>query len=160
MNKQSWVNRAKDEAVSPVIGTILLVAMTVVLAAILYFMVLGMISNSSTGALVNLVSSSTHDGNNYTVDIIAVTETFFISDARVMVKDTNGDLYFSQLLTSFNGTWLNNTKYNDVNQDGKISPADYFQFKKGPGYFMAGWIIEIYHSSTQSLAGKTTFPSS
>jgi flagellin-like protein len=153
-----WADRAKEEAVSPVIATILLVAITVVLAAILYFMALGMISNSSTGALVNLVSSSTHDGNNYTVDIIAVTETFFISDARVVVKDTNGVLYFSELLTSFNGTWLNNAKYNDVNHDGKVSPADYFQFKRGPGYFMAGWILEIYHSSTQSLAGKTTFP--
>ena len=40
--KLKWKNQAKEEAVSPVIATILMVAITVVLAAVLYVMVIGM----------------------------------------------------------------------------------------------------------------------
>jgi flagellin-like protein len=158
MIKRMWADRAKEEAVSPVIATILLVAITVVLAAILYFMALGMLPHSSSGALVSLNASPTVDGNNYTVEIIAVTETFFISDARVLIKDTDGTLYFSGLLSAMNGTWLNNTRYNDANGDGQISPADYFQLKRGAGYFESGWFIEIYHINSQSLAGRAILP--
>ncbi|MEM2838694.1 MAG: archaellin/type IV pilin N-terminal domain-containing protein [Thermoplasmata archaeon] len=158
MNKRSWTERAEEEAVTPVIATILLVAVTVVLAAIVYFMALAILPQSSTGALVSLNASSTVEGNNYTVEIIAVTDTFFISDARVLVKDNNGNLYFSGTLSLMNGTWLNNTRYNDVNGDGQVSPADYFQLKRGTGYFISGWVIEIYHINSQSLAGRATLP--
>jgi len=158
MIKRMWADRAEEEAVSPVIATILLVAITVVLAAILYFLALGMLPHSSSGALVSLNVASTPEGNNYTIEVIAVTETFFISDARVMIKDTNGGLYFSGTLSAMNGTWLNNTRYNDVNGDGQVSPADYFQLKRGTGYFVSGWFIEIYHINSQSLAGRATLP--
>jgi flagellin-like protein len=40
--KKTWNMRKKNEAVSPVIATILMVAITVVLAAVLYVMVIGM----------------------------------------------------------------------------------------------------------------------
>ena len=41
-------NRRKDDAVSPVIATILMVAITVVLAAVLYVMVMGMTTTNTT----------------------------------------------------------------------------------------------------------------
>ncbi len=60
MIKKSW---KKKSAVSPVIATILMVAITVVLAAVLYVMVMGFgsaPSNNPTGALgpATVVSSS------------------------------------------------------------------------------------------------------
>jgi len=67
-------NRRKDDAVSPVIATILMVAITVVLAAVLYVMVMGMTSTqqisqplglnqqSKTASTVNILISSAPDG--------------------------------------------------------------------------------------------------
>ncbi len=67
-------NIRKDDAVSPVIATILMVAITVVLAAVLYVMVMGMTGNqtitqplglnqqSKTSTTVNILISSAPDG--------------------------------------------------------------------------------------------------
>ncbi len=46
--KRSWVIRRDDSGVSPVIATILMVAITVVLAAVLYVMVTGLIGGGGT----------------------------------------------------------------------------------------------------------------
>jgi len=67
-------NMRKDDAVSPVIATILMVAITVVLAAVLYVMVMGMTGTqtitqplglnqqSKTSTTVNILISSAPDG--------------------------------------------------------------------------------------------------
>jgi len=47
--KRSWIVRKDEKAVSPVIATILMVAITVVLAAVLYVMVTGLIGGGGTG---------------------------------------------------------------------------------------------------------------
>src|SRR2546427_7506319 len=47
--KRSWIVRKDEKAVSPVIATILMVAITVVLAAVLYVMVTGLIGGGSGG---------------------------------------------------------------------------------------------------------------
>ncbi|HJK78838.1 MAG TPA: type IV pilin [Methanocorpusculum sp.] len=56
----------KDDAVSPVIGTILLVAITVVLVAIVAAVVMGMVGNMSetknVGVVVDPFSNDTHQG--------------------------------------------------------------------------------------------------
>lgn len=158
MTRRTRFRRAEEEAVSPIVAEILLVAIAIILASILYFVTVGLISQTESGALVTLVTTPSVDGNNYTIEIVAVTDTFFISDARILIKNTDGDLYFSGPLSLMNNTWLNNTRYNDVNMDGAISPADYFQFKRGVGYFLDGWIIEIYHLNSQTLAGRATLP--
>ena len=57
MRKAKVVWHRDDDAVSPVIGTILMVAITVVLAAVLWLMVSGMISTSDEDKItVNLAS--------------------------------------------------------------------------------------------------------
>src|SRR5713101_5201495 len=59
--------RYDRDAVSAVIATILLVAITVVLAAVLYIMVSGLISPTNNGPqIMGVVVSKTTDGKNWT----------------------------------------------------------------------------------------------
>jgi flagellin-like protein len=60
--KKIWKIRKDSEAVSPVIATILMVAITVVLAAVLYVMVMGFGtggSNAPTGSFTGVTKAST-----------------------------------------------------------------------------------------------------
>jgi flagellin-like protein len=72
--KKMWKNR--KDAVSPVIATILMVAITVVLAAVLYVMVMGFGGNQSqttpTITLTYQKSGSYSGGSNYTFTVAAV----------------------------------------------------------------------------------------
>lgn len=63
--KRVWKNR---EGVSPVIATILMVAITVVLAAVLYVMVTGLIS-SPTGTPKSMGLTGAVIGSNYRVSV-------------------------------------------------------------------------------------------
>jgi flagellin-like protein len=63
--------REDEEAVSPVIATILMVAITVVLAAVLYVMVSGLIgSPGSTPQIMGVRVQRSSDGTNWIVEVI------------------------------------------------------------------------------------------
>jgi len=81
--RKIWLIRKDQEAVSPVIATILMVAITVVLAAVLYVMVSGLLTGPGAGPRsmgVNIQKSS--DGTNWVLTIsrtpsgLTVTSTF------------------------------------------------------------------------------------
>jgi len=62
--------RCDREGVSPVIATILLVAITVVLAAVLYVMVSGLLTPVGNGPqIMGVVLSKTGDGKNWSLEI-------------------------------------------------------------------------------------------
>jgi len=62
--------RGDHDGVSPVIATILLVAITVVLAAVLYVMVSGLLTPVGNGPqIMGVVLGKTGDGNNWTLQI-------------------------------------------------------------------------------------------
>jgi len=62
--------RSDREGVSPVIATILLVAITVVLAAVLYVMVSGLLTPVGNGPqIMGVVLSKTGDGKNWSLEI-------------------------------------------------------------------------------------------
>ena len=70
--KKMWKMRKDKSAVSPVIATILMVAITVVLAAVLYVMVMGFGSNGGatpTASLQTTQTSSLH----YKVTVVSVS---------------------------------------------------------------------------------------
>jgi flagellin-like protein len=69
--KKLWNARKDSEGVSPVIATILMVAITVVLAAILMVMVMGMTGGSAPTATINAVGSEADDKVNVTVSFIS-----------------------------------------------------------------------------------------
>ncbi len=61
-----------DEAVSPVIATILMVAITVVLAAVLYVMVSGLITSPTTAQQIGAAVTRSGDGTNWIVTFTSV----------------------------------------------------------------------------------------
>src|SRR5437870_1816261 len=89
----------KDEAaVSPVIATILMVAITVVLAAVLYVMVSGLLTPTGQGPRVMGVNIGTSgDGTNWTLLITTTPSGLTTSAVKLTITTTGG-------LTSLNPT--------------------------------------------------------
>ena len=70
--KKIWKTRRDREAVSPVIATILMVAITVVLAAVLYVMVMGFGTGNQTTPTGAFASTRTGTGN-YQVNLVSIS---------------------------------------------------------------------------------------
>ena len=87
MNTKKMAKRLKDSGVSPVIATILMVAITVVLAAVLYVMVSGFTHSPGTANSVGLSVSQTGSGWVVTVDKVS-SSTLALGNLKLEV--TNG----------------------------------------------------------------------
>ena len=81
--------RKNGEAVSPVIATILMVAITVVLAAVMYVMVSGLISAPSTSKQLGVAVSKSSDGTNWILLFTSAPAGF-----------SQGQTYFSMTTSS------------------------------------------------------------
>jgi archaeal type IV pilus assembly protein PilA len=121
--KKIW--KMKKDAVSPVIATILMVAITVVLAAVLYVMVMGFGGNTPqtpTGAFVGSPQSVT---NGYKLQFGVISpETKFV-DCKVVVT-VNGTASTAVAIsppTDTVGTYT--MTWTDLGGDGAISNGDY-----------------------------------
>lgn len=131
--KKLWKMRKDGEGVSPVIATILMVAITVVLAAVLYVMVLG-IGGDTTGNIIISVSESS-SATNYTVSVVAIqgTNQLATSDVMVLVIDDNSVIGLQSRLLS---GMTSGTAYNDVTffetsaAGGYLNSGDYFVLSK------------------------------
>lgn len=140
--KKIWAIRKDSEAVSPVIATILMVAITVVLAAVLYVMVLGFGGTTSTPSIQKLRGSSVTYG--YKIELTNPTSevkwddissvqlgdgTNTVAWSNVTSAKESGTIpaaghYGSKTLTSLT-VFLNIT---DLAGDGKVSNGDYIVF--------------------------------
>jgi flagellin-like protein len=92
--KRIWRNK---EGVSPVIATILMVAITVVLAAVLYVMVSGYMTGGGgtpvSGSLTYLAGSSNPTTGNATFTLALNTPANpVLTDVTVKILDPNGDI--------------------------------------------------------------------
>jgi len=144
--KKIWAIRKDSEGVSPVIATILMVAITVVLAAVLYVMVLGFGGTTSTPNVQVLKRTTISSG--YQVALTSPTATVKWGDVQIQLSDgTNTLTYNNQttvLLTSASppkmwhygsartlgslSVWFNVT---DLAGDGKISSGDFMSITTG-----------------------------
>jgi len=103
--KKIWMKRKKDSsAVSPVIATILMVAITVVLAAVLYVMVLGLTPTVGTSATFGTTKTIASNQVRWTVVSVSAGPALK-SAVYVQIKDDTGTfkLTTTQLSTA-NGT--------------------------------------------------------
>jgi flagellin-like protein len=89
----------KDKAVSAIIGTILIVAITVVLAATLYAVLggfSGLIGKPTPTASMSVSVSGTGTSAspfNYTLTFTSVSSALVISDVQVKIVDSGGSVY-------------------------------------------------------------------
>ncbi|MCE5295852.1 MAG: type IV pilin N-terminal domain-containing protein [Euryarchaeota archaeon] len=137
---KTWTMKKKKEAVSPVIATILMVAITVVLAAVLYVMVMGFGGDTTSSPNVDLTKS----GDRY---YIAINEPVDYDNMEFKVVTTTSGLAvaFSDGVVAYDtttGLSANSTasaKFVDVGGDDKVTDGDYFTVT-GSGTLYVLWI--------------------
>lgn len=128
--KKSWKNRS---GVSPVIATILMVAITVVLAAVLYVMVMGFGGTSGQKPTVSMTKSTTATAHEEKVLISSISEAQLYANMKVSIAINstvfNGQVKSGLVTLAGNATAefaLDGVTFVDVAGDGKVSAGDYF----------------------------------
>jgi flagellin-like protein len=139
--KKNWAIRKDAEAVSPVIATILMVAITVVLAAVLYVMVLGFGSTSTTTPTATY--SKTTITNGQQINIVSITKTDVgWDDIKVQMTDGTDFAEWSPATANLDGGVAVSSNLSvstgitgltvccivfDVGGNGYASGSDYFK---------------------------------
>jgi len=83
--KKIWKIRKDSEAVSPVIATILMVAITVVLAAVLYVMVMGFGGTSSNPPIAGFNAPTKIGTHTYKISVADIDKTTLWSDCKLSI---------------------------------------------------------------------------
>ena len=120
--------KKNNKAVSPVIATILMVAITVVLAAVLYVMVMGF--GGDGGGQAPTVSL-TNSGNRL---VMSMSTSYDNATGAPIYFTVNGaKCAFAGSTTAPTGyvVWPTGVFYIDAGDDGKISTQDYFVNSSG-----------------------------
>jgi len=98
MFKASWLTRNRTEAVSPVIATILLVGITVVLAATLYVMVFGFGANTNTPPVADFTKSSVLGGFKFAFTPFSKDTTW--DKITIVISDDTHAISFNNTTTA------------------------------------------------------------
>jgi flagellin-like protein len=84
--KKTWAIRKDAEGVSPVIATILMVAITVVLAAVLYVMVLGFGGGESTPSIQFTSKTAVENPDGYKWTLTSPTDEVSWTDLTIILQ--------------------------------------------------------------------------
>jgi len=157
MSSKSMAMRRKDDAVSPVIGTILLVGITVVLAATLYIMAFGFGGNTDTPPVGQVTLSSIEGGFKFQFTPFSKETTW--SDIKVILIEGNYSASFSNmtaqsmkgdygLIRSFGSQPLGALEVffnaTDLGGNGYINQGDSFTLTTGNGSFLGTVHYDLY----------------
>ena len=109
----------KEEGVSPVIATILMVAITVVLAAVLYLLVSGLIGGGGSSAKqIGTSVAKSGDGKNWTVTFSSVDTGMAGNQVSLLIKNKGGGIALAKTALSSLVYGTNNAVYMDISGDG------------------------------------------
>jgi len=128
--KRIWILRKSREGVSPVIATILLVAITVVLAALLYVMALG-IGGPGTISPPVIGTNTGGDPNNYTWTVTAISggRTVLKTDVYIQLRNSTDNFIIQTTpLTTADGT--HGFKYKAASSGDFIGVGDIFSLSR------------------------------
>ena len=145
MNSKRFAKRMKDSGVSPVIATILMVAITVVLAAVLYVMVSGFTHSPGTANSAGLTTTNNALGNwTVTVDKVSVSN-IALSGLKVVLNGTSYS--YSQWNPTTSGNV--NLYFTNVAGGSYLAASDYFTISSiASHYIQAGTSFEIVDGSS------------
>ncbi len=147
--KREWLKR-KDKAVSPVIGVILMVAITVILAAVIASFVFGIGSKAPKTAPQVQISLSDAPGSpsstNHALFIISNNggDTLVCANTQIYVVNPNN--INEKIILKYNGTGF----YGIGTFNG--TPVALYTEKTG-NLFRPGDFIEIYENNTAITSG-------
>jgi flagellin-like protein len=128
------VIRKDEAAVSPVIATILMVAITVVLAAVLYVMVSGLISPVGGNKPLVTFTSVTQASGNATIGVAGASQAVSPSNYKVnlavsgttgsaVAMPATGGLFVSMTI----GTTTYRIYWTDIGGEKTVNPGDSFR---------------------------------
>ena len=119
-----YMRKWKDDAVSPVIATILMVAITVVLAAVLYLLVSGLISGGTQKPTVSLTQADLGT-TTATVDVGGIDQTGkeLSQFKAILLKNNSGSGTISHLS---NGASNLDLSFTDIDGGGTLIAGDRF----------------------------------
>jgi len=167
--KKIWTVRKDTEAVSPVIATILMVAITVVLAAVLYVMVLGFGTDTSQTPTTSFTTDPVTDGWRFTFATVnedvswdSVTVTIISGAsvwtwANITAADLDGDeAILKNYGTDLAGSLTVTLKIMDLSGNGKVNGGDYMDltassFSSSTDYELRA----MYEPTNQPMASNT-----
>ncbi len=173
--KKIWRTRKDSEAVSPVIATILLVAITVVLAAVLYVMILGIGGTSNHTPVATYSKNTITNGQKITIVSITKTDVPW-DDVKIQVSDDTNISEWSttkaaviaageatvNLTTQGLGDLTVCIILTDVSGNGYVSGTDYFTiFTYGGATGFSSGIeysaVLLYEISGERIGQSMTF---
>lgn len=153
------------EAVSPVIGVILMVLITVVLAAVVYIWVIGIMppiketpavsgttSTSDNGFTVNIMSIKGGSGIS-SISVKALKYVLRGSDEMALDAGDVEDIYGTY---SANGVKFQDNTYTAGTSPGAMGATDQFCIKNtdNDGVASSGYKLELIHTGSGSVCGS------
>ncbi len=151
------------EAVSAVIGVILMVAITVAIAATVYVYVSGMLSPTPKTAPI---ITGTIETKNKNIEISLAGDTLSANDARITITDNNDTVYTNAAPSAgtawdidLTGPGTSEFKWIDQNGDSKIGSGDTLRLYNNTlnkGLRDGDWYVKVIQKST----GKAAYDSS
>ncbi|MEW5936475.1 MAG: archaellin/type IV pilin N-terminal domain-containing protein [Candidatus Thermoplasmatota archaeon] len=146
--KRVWKQK---EGVSPVIATILMVAITVVLAAVLYVMVSGYMGGGGGGEpYVTFSAPQSVNATTWAVECEPSRSEPLSSYKIILLKNTTTDSTMNPITDGTSG----NLKFVDVDGGGKLTTGDKIYITVTPG---ANYELNIYWVATGSKIGTRTW---
>jgi len=115
----------KTVAVSPVIATILMVAIAVVLVAVLYIMALNMMPSTGKPAPLATLIGEPKGENLYQLTVAGIDKKYNLDHYKVifLINDTIDN---NSCISSLSEGTFGNVTFHDVGDDGKLSNGDFF----------------------------------
>ena len=146
MNSKKFAKRKKDSGVSPVIATILMVAITVVLAAVLYVMVSGFTHSPGTANSAGLNEATGSAAGSYVVSISSVSASNIpVSGLKIIITQGSTSITYTD-----SGSWGSTVT--------GAPTVTYTQSTSGATYLSAGDSFNIVQSTASgavNLSGAT-----
>ena len=122
--KSVRIIREDEAAVSPVIATILMVAITVVLAAVLYVMVSGLITGpGNTPKAMGVVVQRSTDGTNWTLLIQTAPNGLSTSGTFLTIRNAGGTIVLAAKAFSAI-TWATDRAIYQGDADTSVEPTE------------------------------------
>ena len=148
-----------EMAVSPVIAVILLVAITVVLTAVLYVMVSGMMDESSqTTPTIGFRFAETSQ-ENFTGGVIALSREVMLEDVSITIISADGNDSLAQEIITGDfeislGTGKFTAEFRDIGLPGQLDSTDVFILSNAH----EGSIMRLVYKPSGGLLGVYNVP--
>ncbi len=172
--KKAWSMKKNAEAVSPVIATILMVAITVVLAAVLYVMVLGFGGTGTTAPTTSLVKKTPAPSYGVKYEFVSPSKEVSWTDLSIQLNDGTNTVSWAPTKEDLDGgtsvTWAGGAKtlgslsvycnITDLVGNGNVNGGDYFTFTtpSSPTFSVGTtYYVSIIYDVTADKIYDTTF---